>query len=124
MTLVWDWGLGTKENRIGLMECVSAEDTDIGTEDGNGNGFWWCTGGTCYTNGRDVGGGRTLVLLCVPKKDLLHPHKMVVTVLSVWGQEINISFVFIVCSFQLAWLEDMAKRRTLLKDEHLSPKIE
>ena len=34
------------------------------------------------------------------------------------------SFVFIVCSFYLAMLGDMAKRRTLLVDERLSPKIE
>ena len=53
----------------------------------------------------------------------LDKHAKVI-LLCVWGQEINISFVFIVCSFQLAWLEDMAKRRTLLKDEYLSPKIE
>ena len=33
-------------------------------------------------------------------------------------------YVFIVCSFYLARLEDMANRRTLLKDERLSSKIE
>ena len=58
---------------------------------------------------------RTVLHPCLPRRQLL---------LSVWGQEIKFSFVFIVCSFQLARLEDVAKRRTLLEDEHLSPKIE
>ena len=44
-------------------------------------------------------------------------------VLSVWGQDIFF-YVFLVCSFYLARLKDMAKRRTLFKDERLSPKIQ
>ena len=44
--------------------------------------------------------------------------------LCVWGQEIKTSFIFIVCSFRLARLEDMATRRTLFEDERQSPKIE
>ena len=53
MTLIQGWGLRTNENRMGLLECVSAEDTDIGAENGNGKGFWWCTRDKCYTDGRD-----------------------------------------------------------------------
>ena len=44
-------------------------------------------------------------------------------IMSVWGQEIIFYLVFLVCSFYLARLEDMAKRRTLLENERLSSKI-
>ena len=40
------------------------------------------------------------------------------------GPRNNIFSRLLVCSFELAMLEDMAKRRALLEDERLSPTIE